>query len=69
MSETTSAPAPTALIPERLYPAADVAEYLGIKRDTLYLIPESRLRKFRVGPKGGRVRYHGRDVLQYLGVI
>ena len=57
------------MVPERLYPAADVAEYLGIKRDTLYLIPESRLRKVRVGPKGGRVRYRGRDVLQYLGVI
>ncbi len=55
----------SALHPEQLYTPDRIAEYLGIKRDTLYLIPEARLPKVRVGPRGGRVRYRGRDVLRY----
>lgn len=52
--------------PDRLYRADAVAGFLGVTRQTVYCIPTRSLPKVRVGPKGGSVRYLGRDVLSYI---
>jgi len=60
----TTAPT-TQLNPERLYDASQIAEYFGIHRDTLYKIPDRLLPRTRVGPRRGRTKFKGRDVLAY----
>ena len=55
----------TAWAPYRYYSAEDLADAWGLKRATVYQIPEQLLPKRRVGPKGGRVVYLGRDVSEY----
>lgn len=55
----------TELNPHRLYDAKVVAEYLGIHRDTLYKIPDRHLPRSRVGPRRGRTKFKGQDVLAY----
>lgn len=60
---------PFAVVPDALYTAAEVARYLRLGkkgRDRVYEIPTELLPKTRVGPKRGAVRYHGRDVLNYV---
>lgn len=59
---------PVLIHPEGIYTADEVAAYLKIQRKEVYGIPEELLPKRRVGPRGGAVRYFGRDVLNYLGV-
>lgn len=52
--------------PDRLYETPDVAELLGLHPDTVYRIPPSLLRRTRVGPKRGRTKIKGQDLLDYL---
>lgn len=55
------------IIPDRLYTTAEVAELIDVHLKTAYAIPEKLLRRTRVGPKLGKVRVRGRDLLAYLG--
>ena len=66
MEETTQDQAPMEIHPDRLYTTEQVAEYLDLHRDTVYRIPRSLLRRTAVGPKGGRTKIMGRDLLAYL---
>jgi hypothetical protein len=51
---------------EALYDANDAAVILGLAhRDSMYTIPTGRLPQYRLGPKGGLVRWLGRDLLAY----
>lgn len=52
--------------PDRLYKAEAVAQFLAVQRKTVYCIPARLLPKVRVGPRGGSIRYIGRDVLRYI---
>lgn len=51
--------------PHRLYDARETAEYFGIHRDTLYKIPDKHLPRSRVGPRRGRTKFKGADILAY----
>jgi hypothetical protein len=56
---------------EALYTAEEAAVILGMKgtprsrQNAMYEIPEDALPRFRVGPNGGRLRWLGRDLLNY----
>lgn len=56
--------------PDRLYDVHEVARILSpskpLHRDVVYRIPESLLRKTRVGARRGLTRWKGRDILAYL---
>jgi len=52
---------------ERLYTTKEVAEILGLHTDTVYRIPSALLRRTRIGPRGGRTKVLGADLLRYLG--
>jgi hypothetical protein len=52
--------------PMALYDARDVAEVLGIDRDSVYEIPEDVLARVRVGPRRGRTRFYGWAITAYL---
>lgn len=54
---------------DRLYRVDAVAGFLGVSKQTVYSIPARLLPKVRVGPKGGAIRYQGRDVLNYLARV
>lgn len=51
---------------ERLYTTAEAALILDLHPDTVYRIPEAALRRTRVGPRYGRTRIAGQDLLDYL---
>ena len=52
--------------PHGLYATADVARILGLHPDTVYRIPRAVLRRTPVGPRGGRIKIMGSDLLLYL---
>lgn len=52
--------------PNRLYETSAVADLLGLHPDTVYRIPPSQLRRTRVGPRRGRTKILGQDLLDYL---
>lgn len=52
--------------PDRLYTVPQVAEILDLHPNTVYSIPEQLLRRTRVGPRRGRTKVRGRDLLAYL---
>ena len=52
--------------PHGLYATADVAKILGLHPDTVYRIPRAVLRRTPVGPRGGRIKIMGSDLLLYL---
>lgn len=54
------------LHPDRFYSVPEVAETLRLRPKTVYSIPSRVLPRHRVGPKGGRIVFRGRDVLEYL---
>lgn len=51
---------------DRLYTSAEAAEILHLHVDTVYRIPPSRLRRTKVGPRGGRTKILGADLIHYL---
>lgn len=52
--------------PHGLYDTAGVAKILGLHPDTVYRIPRALLRRTPVGPRGGRTKIMGSDLLLYL---
>lgn len=57
--------------PDRLYKAEEAAEALGLNVDSVYrlgVMKGSRLPKVPLGPKGGKTKFRGRDILRYAGV-
>ena len=52
--------------PQALYDTPEVAEVLGLHPKTVYGIPERLLPRTRVGPRRGRVKIKGADLLRYL---
>lgn len=62
MAETTT----VAINPDRLYTTPQAAKILGLHPDTVYRIPRSLLRRTRVGPRRGRTKIRGSDLLAYL---
>lgn len=56
-----------AVHPARLYSMAEVAKIVGIHPDTAYRIPRTLLKRTPIGPRGGRTKVLGRDLLAYLG--
>lgn len=56
----------TAIDPDRLYRVPEAAELLDLHPKTVYAIPERMLKRTRVGPKRGSVKFRGRDLLTYL---
>ena len=52
--------------PDRLYTVPEVAAILALHPNTVYTIPEQLLRRTRVGPRRGRTKVRGRDLLAYL---
>jgi excisionase family DNA binding protein len=57
---------PSPIHPERLYTTSEVARVLGLHPDTVYRISSALLRRTRIGPKGGRTRVRGADLIRYL---
>ncbi len=52
--------------PDALYEPEEAASFLRLKRKkSIYDIPAQQLPKTKVGPRGGLVRYFGRDLLEY----
>lgn len=55
------------LYPDKLYTVAEVAAILRTDRPaSVHEIPETELTPTRVGAKGGKKLYRGRDILRYL---
>ena len=52
--------------PHGLYDTPDVARILGLHPDTVYRIPRELLRRTPVGPRGGRTKILGSDLLKYI---
>lgn len=53
--------------PDRLYTAKEAAAFLGLCETTVYRMGASGvLKRTGVGPRRGRTKYLGRDILQYL---
>jgi hypothetical protein len=52
--------------PNELYSPLEVAEMLGIHRDSVYAIPETDLKPTWVGPKRGRKKFRGSAITAYL---
>lgn len=56
--------------PDRLYTAEQVAQVLDLNVDSVYRIgvmKNSPLPKVALGPRGGKTKFRGRDVLRYAG--
>ncbi len=59
-------PAPTTINPSALYTAKEAAAWLRMSNyRAIYEISEAELPQCRVGPKRGRIRYMGADLLCY----
>lgn len=53
--------------PDALYSAADVARVLGVTVDTIYRLGQTpKLRSIKIGPRGGRSKFRGRTILDYV---
>lgn len=66
MTEETKLETNPSIHPDVLYSAPQVASFLGLHPDSVYRIPRSLLERTPVGPRGGRTKFWGRDVLKYL---
>lgn len=52
--------------PDRLYSTVQAAQALELHPDTVYKIPRALLPRTPVGPRGGRTKIRGRDLLAYV---
>lgn len=57
---------PGPINPDRLYRVPEAARIMDLHPKTVYAIPESLLKRTRVGPRRGSVRIRGRDIESYL---
>ena len=65
VTQSDDQPDELAIVPARLYTAADANRLLGFKRMTIYEIPETDLPRCRVGPARGSLRFLGADLVAY----
>lgn len=62
----------TQLQPDGLYTPLEVADMLRFtgseksRTNRVYAIPREELPRIRVGPRGGKAMFQGRDILAYL---
>lgn len=60
------------IMPDALYSPEELADILGFRggpksrTNSVYAIPASELARTPTGPKGGRVMFRGRDILDFI---